>query len=75
MSLLLGGGVGGELMRGIKNTSTRLCTKNAGGLMREGGHICRTLWYCKLQTREHRTGRLCVTPIEAHILVKIIEPY
>ena len=28
-----------------KNTSARLCAKNAGGLMREGGHTCGTLWY------------------------------
>ena len=30
-------------MRGIKNTSVRVCAKNAGGLMREGGAICGTL--------------------------------
>ena len=28
-----------------KNTSARLCAKNAGGLMREGGRICGTLRY------------------------------
>ena len=39
-------GEGGGLMRGDKNTSATLCTKNAGGgLMREGGHICGTLRY------------------------------
>ena len=43
MTCCEGGGGGGGLMRGIKNTSVRLCAKNAGGLMREG--ICRTLRY------------------------------
>ena len=28
-----------------KNTPARLSAKNAGGLMREGGRICRTLRY------------------------------
>ena len=28
-----------------KNTSARLCAKNAGGLMHEGGRICGTLQY------------------------------
>ena len=41
MSLLLGWGAYAR----DKNTSARLCAKNAGGVMREGGRICRLLQY------------------------------
>ena len=43
MSLLLSGGVGAY--ERDKNTSAKLCTKNAGGLMHEVEHICGTLQY------------------------------
>ena len=35
MSLLLRGGVGAYVRN--KNTSAKICAKNAGGLMRDGG--------------------------------------
>ena len=44
---------GGAYVRG-KNTSARLCAKNAGGgLMREGGHICGTLQYVLNRLKYH----------------------
>ena len=41
----MGWGGGGGAYAQDKNTSAVLCTKNAGGVMREGGRICGTLRY------------------------------
>ena len=49
MSLLLGGGYSWD-----KNTSTRLCAKNAGGTYARGGRICGTLQYKNTFNTQHK---------------------
>ena len=43
-----------------KNTSVRVCAKNAGGLMRQGGHICGTLWYLLYVEGTYVEGSVCL---------------
>ena len=53
-----------------KNTSVRVCGKNAGGLMREGGRICGTLRYLPMYSMTNTCEQLYVlkmcTPSHSH---------
>ena len=57
MSLLRGGG---GLMRGIKIPQYEFALKMQGGLMRQGGHICGTLWYLLYVEGTYVEGSVCL---------------